>query len=101
MKYLITTHFIITVRLEKEYLVIASTQNTIPDILKKYEEFVYKYINGITIIIYFRIIVPFSFGDSNTLTITAFWDEDFNTSPLWMFLRAGSSLPTTKTFDKQ
>lgn len=51
--------------------------------------------------IYGRIIVPFSFGTSNTLTITAFWDEDFNTSPLWMFLKAGSSLPTTKTYDKQ
>jgi len=51
--------------------------------------------------IYGRIIVPFSFGDSNTLTITAFWDENFETSPLWMFLKAGSSLPTTKTYDKQ
>jgi len=51
--------------------------------------------------IFGRIIVPYSFGDSNTLTITAFWDEEFNTSPLWMFLKAGSSLPTTKSFDKQ
>lgn len=51
--------------------------------------------------IYGRIIVPFAFGDSNTLTVTAFWDEDFNTSPLWMFLKSGSSLPTTEKFDKQ
>jgi len=51
--------------------------------------------------IYGRIIVPYSFGDGNTLTITAFWDEDFQSSPLWMFLKAGTSLPTTERFDKQ
>jgi hypothetical protein len=51
--------------------------------------------------IYGRIIVPYSFGDANTLSITAFWEEDFSSSPLWMFLKAGSSLPTTETFDKQ
>jgi hypothetical protein len=51
--------------------------------------------------IYGRITVPFAFGEPNTLTITAFWNEDYNTSPLWMFMKAGSSLPTSKTFDKQ
>ena len=50
---------------------------------------------------YFRIIVPFSFGEANTLTITTFWNGDYSTSPLWMFLKAGSSLPTSKNFDKQ
>jgi hypothetical protein len=51
--------------------------------------------------IYGRIIVPFAFGEPNTLTITAFWNEDYKTSPLWMFMKAGTSLPTSKTFDKQ
>jgi len=51
--------------------------------------------------IYGRIVVPYSFGDGNTLTITAFWEEDFHSSPLWMFLKAGTSLPTTERFDKQ
>jgi hypothetical protein len=45
--------------------------------------------------------VPFSFGEANTLTITTFWNGDYSTSPLWMFLKAGSSLPTSKNFDKQ
>ena len=49
----------------------------------------------------FRIIVPFAFGEPNTLTITAFWNEDYRTSPLWMFMKKGASLPTSKTFDKQ
>lgn len=51
--------------------------------------------------IYGRIIVPFAFGEANTLTITAFWNGDYSTSPLWMFLKAGSGLPTRTNFDKQ